>query len=352
MLDIYRNKKVFITGDTGFKGSWLSCLLKSLGAHVAGFSLDPITEPSHFHLLKNYASTTIGNISNVALLKKSVEEFQPDIILHLAAQPLVIESYKDPHYTYETNVLGTLNILESVRECKSVKAVVIITTDKVYENKEWCYPYRENDQLGGYDIYSSSKACAELLVKSYERSFFNKKKYGVEHHVLIATARAGNVIGGGDWSKNRLIPDIVKAASGGNIVQIRNPNAVRPWQHVLDCLYGYLLLGEKLLVGDAEFADSWNFAPHSHESRTVHEVANIAAIIWDDIKVKVEEQTEQFHEAGILRLDNSKSISALKWRPIWNTEESIRCTIEWYKSFYLNNIIRTESDIKTFMKAI
>lgn len=352
MLEIYKNKRVFITGHTGFKGTWLTSFLDILGAQHEGYALLPDTNPSHFNLLSSNKPSTIGDISNIELLKVSLNKFQPDIVFHLAAQPLVRESYKNPINTYQTNVLGTLNLLEVIRDCKSVKAIVIITTDKVYENKEWHYPYRETDQLGGYDMYSSSKACVELLVKSYEQSFFNKNQYGVNHNVLIATARAGNVIGGGDWSKNRLIPDIVKTTSERKVVHLRNPNAVRPWQHVLDCLYGYLLLGEKLLLGEAEFADSWNFAPNSHESRTVQEVANIAATIWDDISVKIEDQTDHFHEAGILRLDNTKSISSLKWRPIWNTEESIICTIQWYRSFYLNNIINTESNIKTFIKSI
>lgn len=349
MLEIYKNKKVFITGHTGFKGSWFTSFLEILGAVTAGYSLSPNTEPSHFDLLNTSNASTIGNISELQLLKESINKFQPEILFHLAAQPLVRESYSDPINTYQTNVLGTLNVLEAVKNCPSIKAVVIITTDKVYENKEWVYPYRESDQLGGYDMYSSSKACAEILVKSYQRSFFNIDDYKQKHNILIATARAGNVIGGGDWSTDRLIPDIIKATVKKQVTQIRNPFAVRPWQHVLDCLYGYLLLGEKLLQEKKEFAESWNFAPYSFESKTVKEVADISKIIWPDVEIEFGNSVEGVHEAQLLKLDNTKSINLLGWKPKWNTEEAIKKTIEWYKEFYLNDKISTINQIKEFL---
>jgi CDP-glucose 4,6-dehydratase len=352
MLDIYRDKKVLVTGHTGFKGTWLSYFLEIIGSEVLGYSLAPNTSPSHFDLLNPNHKSVIGNICDIQNLKKTVNDFKPEIIFHLAAQPLVIESYKDPINTYNTNVLGTLNVLESVREFPSIKAIVVITTDKVYHNREWIYPYRENDQLGGYDMYSSSKACSEILVSSFRNSFFNPSSYNVTHNTLLATARAGNVIGGGDWSENRLIPDIVKATSIGNTVKIRNPDSVRPWQHVLDCLYGYLLLGEKLLTGSAEFATSWNFSPYSFDAKTVGEVAQIAKSTWDSINVEIIQQNDSFHEAGLLKLDNTKAILDLRWKPVWNTEKAIQKTIEWYKEFYINNHVITKENIQTYIQEL
>jgi CDP-glucose 4,6-dehydratase len=349
MLEIYKGKKVFITGHTGFKGSWLTCILENLGSIIAGFSLAPYTEPSHFNLLGSGVISTIGDISNSNLLKQSIQEFQPEILFHLAAQPLVRLSYKDPLNTYQTNVMGTLHLLEAVKDCPSVKAVVIITTDKVYENNEWIFPYRETDRLGGYDMYSSSKACTEILVKSYQLSFFNVNDYKIKHNTLIATARAGNVIGGGDWSSDRLMPDIMEAASKKDIAKIRNPHAIRPWQHVLDCVYGYLLLGEKLLQGKIEFAEAWNFSPYSFESKTVGEVAAIAKDIWEDIYIEFEQSVNNVHEANLLKLDNTKALSLLGWKPKWNTRESIAKTVEWYKEFYLNGNLLTQKQVKEYI---
>ena len=350
MLDLYKNKKVFVTGHTGFKGSWLCAFLENLEAEYAGYSLAPCTDPSHFELLKLKGESTIGDISDISLLKESIKRFEPEILFHLAAQPLVRESYKDPLTTYQTNVLGTLNVLEAIRECPSIKAVVIITTDKVYENKEWVYPYREEDQLGGHDMYSSSKACSELLLRSYQRSFFGLDTYKLKHNVLIGSARAGNVIGGGDWSTDRLIPDIVKAASVNAITHIRNPKAVRPWQHVLDCLNGYLMLGEKLLNQEQEFADAWNFAPYSFESMTVEEVAKASKLIWEDIAIEFGKPEQDYHEANLLKLDNTKAISYLGWKPKWNTEKAIEKTIEWYKNYYQHGGLRTYSQIQEYLR--
>lgn len=350
MFEIYRNKKVFITGHTGFKGSWLSSLLDFYGVEHMGYSLSPNSNPSHFNLLNLQSKSVIGDICDLTYLKQSMANFMPDIVFHLAAQPLVRESYKDPLYTYNTNVIGTLNLLEAVRACPSVKSVIIITTDKVYENKEWVHPYRETDTLGGYDIYSSSKACSEILVKSFQQSFFNNSDYKKKHDTLIATARAGNVIGGGDWSADRLIPDIVRATTENRVTNIRNPESVRPWQHVLDCLFGYLMLGEKLINGQTEFANAWNFAPYSFESLTVKEVSIISKNIWEEVNIEFGKSIEDFHEAGLLKLDNSKALSLLGWKPIWNTQTAIEKTIEWYKSYYLNNEVLTISQIKEYLK--
>lgn len=348
MLDFYKDKKIFITGNTGFKGSWLTCFLETLGANIEGFSQTPNTFPSHFDILNFKSVSTFGDIADAVLLKDRILKFQPEVLFHLAAQPLVRESYKDPVNTYQTNVIGTLNVLEAVRACSSVKAVVIITTDKVYENREWIFPYRENDELGGYDMYSSSKACTEILVKSYQRCFFKLSDYKIKHNTLIATARAGNVIGGGDWSTDRLIPDIIKATVENKKTFIRNPEAIRPWQHVLDCLYGYLLLGEKLGQGNIEFAEAWNFAPNSCESLTVKEIADISKNIWDSIDIDFEKSTEDFHEASSLKLDNTKAVSKLGWRPQWDTKMAIKKTIDWYKEYYFNNKISTFNQIKEY----
>lgn len=348
-LSIYNGKNVFVTGHTGFKGSWLCSMLKVLGAKTAGFSLAPNSEPSHFNLLKNNSNSTIGNISDTKLLQESIYKFQPEIVFHLAAQPLVRESYIDPANTYQTNVIGTLNLLEVVRKCPSVKSVVIITTDKVYENKEWNYPYRENDELGGYDMYSSSKACAEILTHSYQRSFFNLDSYKTKHHVLVATARAGNVIGGGDWSKDRLIPDLIRCTINKETTIIRNPNAIRPWQHVLDCLHGYLILGKALLEEKTEFAEAWNFSPYSFESKTVQDIVKISKEIWASIQIELEQNNTNFHEAGLLKLDNSKALSRLNWTPKWNTKQAIEETITWYKKFYLDGTVITENQIERFL---
>jgi CDP-glucose 4,6-dehydratase len=349
MLEIYKNKKVFVTGHTGFKGTWLCSFLDTIGAIHAGYSLEPNTIPSHFQLLNSNNISTIGDISNITALKGSIIQFQPEILFHLAAQSLVRESYKNPLNTYQTNVMGTLNVLESVRGCSSIKAVVIITTDKVYENKEWIYPYRENDQLGGYDMYSSSKACAEILTKSYQSSYYNLEEYKKKHEVLIATARAGNVIGGGDWSTDRLFPDIIKATVDKKTTKIRNPYAIRPWQHVLDCLNGYLLLGEKLLKGNQEFANAWNFAPYSFESKTVSEVAEMSRSIWQDIKIEYIQTGNEYHEANLLKLDNTKAISSLGWKPKWNTEKAIEQTVNWYKEYYLKGNLLTYNQIEEFL---
>jgi len=352
MTAIYKNKKVFITGNTGFKGSWLAAVLQNLQAQVYGYALAPATTPSHFSLLNEAYSTTIANILDVEKLNEAIQAAQPEIIFHLAAQALVRTSYTDPVNTYQTNVIGTLNVLEAAKKCKTVKAVVLITTDKVYENKEWDKPYVETDELGGYDMYSSSKACCEILIKSYRNSFFNIADYGTKHQVLIATARAGNVIGGGDWSADRLIPDIAVATSKGDKVQIRNPRSVRPWQHVLDCLYGYLLLGAKLLNEEKEFATAWNFSPYSSEAKNVQEIAIVAKQSWPAVDITFGTPAANYHEAGLLILDNTKAITQLGWQPVWNTTVAVQKTITWYKEYYATGNINTNENITAYLNSV
>lgn len=351
-LNIYRNRKVFITGNTGFKGSWLSLVLQHLGAEISGYSLSPQTDPNHFSFLDMEAITHIGDILDGEILKKAVAKAQPEIIFHLAAQPLVRASYKDPVNTYQTNVIGTLQLLEAARNCKSVRAVVLITTDKVYENKESTKAYTETDRLGGYDMYSSSKACCEILISSYRNSFLNIDEYKRSHNILIASARAGNVIGGGDWSADRLIPDIVKAAAQNQKVQIRNPQAVRPWQHVLDSAYGYLLLGGKLLNEEKDFAEAFNFSPFPGDAKNVEEIAGIAKKCWSNIDIKFEKPEDDLHEAGLLVLDNSKAMNKLGWHPVWDTGEAVEETISWYKEFYSSGKIMSKEQITAYFQKL
>lgn len=352
MFDIYRDKKIFITGDTGFKGSWLSVFFRHLQVKTSGYALEPATEPNHFNLTGGGTTTTFGNILDREKLNAAIEDAQPDIIFHLAAQALVRPSYTDPVNTYETNVTGTLNVLEAARRTPSVKAMVLITTDKVYENKEVNTAYTEEDELGGYDMYSSSKACCEILIRSYRNSFLNIEEYGTKHHTLIASARAGNVIGGGDWSADRLLPDIAVAASKKTIVKIRNPLSVRPWQHVLDCLHGYLLLGEKLLQGDVAFSGAWNFSPYSSEAKNVESIAAIAKNAWNDVDIAFGKPDTEYHEAGLLILDNSKAVAKLGWKPVWNTETAVSKTIDWYKNYFETGTVITEQQIAGYIKSI
>ena len=352
MLQIYKHKKVFITGNTGFKGSWLTAFFNKLNVHIEGYALTPATIPSHFNLLQDDSKTTIADILDIQKLDDAIAAAQPDIIFHLAAQALVRTSYTKPVNTYQTNVMGTLNVLEAARKCKSVKAVVLITTDKVYENKEWDKPYVETDELGGFDMYSSSKACCEILINSYRNSFFNMASYKTKHDVLIASARAGNVIGGGDWSPDRLIPDIAAATSNGEKVQIRNPASVRPWQHVLDCLYGYLLLGAKLLNEETAFAGAWNFSPNSSEVKNVEAITTIAKENWNKINIEFGKPVDDLHEAGLLTLDNTKAITKLGWKPVWNTTEAVQKTISWYKEYYESGKIMTDENISDYLKNI
>ncbi|EAJ9149012.1 CDP-glucose 4,6-dehydratase [Campylobacter coli] len=349
----YRNAKVFLTGHTGFKGSWLGLWLNSLDARVDGYSLQPNTKINHFDLLggeKLYENSYFSDINNIAKLEDALLKSDPEIIFHLAAQPLVRKSYREPYETFQTNTIGTLNILNISRKLKKLKAVILITTDKVYKNKEWFWGYRENDTLGGYDPYSASKACAEIVIDSMRQSFFNINDFGKKHQVLIASARAGNVIGGGDWSEDRLIPDIVRACVDGKTVEIRNPNSTRPWQHVLEPLYGYLLLGEKLLQGDSQFATSFNFGPEISGNLKVEEVLQIAKKFWNRISYEYKIDLNAPHEANLLMLDTSKAKKMLLWNSFLTVEESIGMTMEWYRSFYDENKLICRSQLEYFLK--
>lgn len=329
---IYKGKKVFVTGHTGFKGSWLCLWLQQLGAEVMGFSIDLPSMPAHFDLLNLKIIDQRGDIRNNHLIIQAIVDFQPDIIFHLAAQPLVRLSYSEPFSTFNTNVMGTINVFEAARKCKSCKAIVNITSDKCYENKEWEKGYVETDAMGGFDPYSASKGCAELVTSSWRRSFMEQEG------ILLASARAGNVIGGGDWASDRLLPDIFKSSSLGKKVKIRNPFSTRPWQHVLEPLSGYLLLGQKLLEGKNEFAEGWNFGPDEEDSKTVETVLNETRKHWSEIDFEIEKVDNQPHEAGLLRLNINKSKQILKWNPIWHFSKTIEVTSLWYKDFYLNKI--------------
>jgi CDP-glucose 4,6-dehydratase len=347
---IYKGKRVFLTGHTGFKGSWLAFWLTEMGAIVKGYSLPPNTTPSHWDLLNLNIESVFADIRDKDRLEREVSVFNPDIVFHLAAQPLVRLSYTDPIGTYETNVMGTLNLLEVCRGCKSIKAIVNITTDKCYENKEWVYGYREVDPMGGYDPYSSSKGCVELMSSSYRNSYFNIKDYGITHNLLLATARAGNVIGGGDWAADRLVPDIVKSTVRSEAVEIRNPYATRPWQHVLEPLSGYLLLGQRLLEGNLEYAEGWNFGPDDEGNLNVLDVSEEMQKNWSNIQFKINSNVEQPHEAQLLKLDCSKAHSSLKWFPVWCAEDTLKQTVLWYKNFYQNSKLETIGNLTAFIK--
>lgn len=319
-LKFWKDKKVLITGATGFKGSWLSLMLYFLGAKVTGYSLQPPTDPSMFKMLDldMYILYVKNNILNLSPLKETVKKHNFDIVFHLAAQPLVIDSYKDPIGTYMTNVIGTANVLEAIRNSPTIKSVVVVTTDKCYDNKEWEWSYRENDVLGGYDPYSNSKACAELVVDSYRKSFLS--------NIGIATARAGNVIGGGDFSPNRLVPDCIRAINKNQTVEVRNLNSVRPWQHVLEPLWGYILLAEKLWISPKQFSEAWNFGPNEINNKTVEYVVNY---LCNKVYSEINNST---HEANFLKLDSSKAKTRLNWHPKLTLDDALEMTLEWNRA--------------------
>jgi CDP-glucose 4,6-dehydratase len=347
---IYKGRKVLVTGHTGFKGSWLTLWLKMMGAEVYGYALEPATKPSHYELLQPGIRERKADLRDPDSLKDFIGEVQPEIVFHLAAQALVRASYDDPVETISTNVLGTLNVFEACRSVDSVKAIVNVTSDKCYENRDWIWGYRENDRMGGYDPYSASKGMAELLTASYRNSFFNLNDYGKSHHILLGSVRAGNVIGGGDWAQDRLIPDIVKAAGSGQTVVIRNPLATRPWQHVLEPLSGYLMLGWKLLNGEKEYAEGWNFGPDLDSNLSVGEITALCQKVWDDIDITIGNNKSEHHEANLLMLDCSKANKLLKWQPVWDIETTIRKTIGWYMEFYRDNTLNTVDDIRTYVE--
>ena len=354
MLDIYRNKRVFITGHSGFKGSWISLWLERLGAETCGYSLLPHSNPSHFDMLggKKRFRSIFADIGDKDLLQKSLLDFKPDIIFHLAAQPLVRESYKNPIYTFSTNALGTLNVLECARSVESVKAIVVITTDKVYENKEWIWGYRENDALGGYDVYSASKACAEIITSAMQRSFFSLESFAKTHNCLIATARAGNVIGGGDFSEDRIVPDLIRGVLSKTPTTIRNPKATRPWQFVLEPLRGYLLLGSYLLNQRTEFATSFNFAPNIEANLSVESLLKQAKICYSKIDYKIKRDSANPHEANLLMLDSTKAYCMLGFKSLYNIQDSIKHTISWYKEYCENGKIISEKQLESYSNAI
>lgn len=345
---IYKEKRVLITGHTGFKGSWLIYWLSKMGADVFGLALDPPTQPNHFGLLNFVHKSYIQDINDKNKVQLILNQINPEIIFHLAAQPLVRLSYEDPYQTYLTNVMGTVNILEASKNLNNLKAIIVVTSDKCYENKEWIWGYRENEAMGGKDPYSSSKGCAELVTNAYRHSFFNPDKYGQSHQLLIASARAGNVIGGGDWAADRIVPDIVKATSESNEVVLRYPGATRPWQHVLEPLSGYLELGHRLLEGKKEFAEGWNFGPNRENNVTVLELVREAQKNWVKI-IYTKDKNLQPHEAGSLMLDSSKVTKLLKWEPVWNFIKTVEHTINWYKEFYENGSVKTNETLMNYI---
>ncbi len=333
----YRGKKIFLTGHTGFKGAWLLKTLSTLGAEVKGYALKPNTPNDLFCLIEgqNICDSVIADIRDKKRLEEEIISFQPDFVFHLAAQPLVRLSYEIPAETFDVNVLGTANVLDCIKKLTIKCTVVLITTDKVYYNNEWIFPYRENDRLGGYDPYSASKACAELLIDSYRNSFFNTKEYDM-HKKGIGVARAGNVIGGGDWSKDRLIPDIVRSLILNEPINVRNPKSVRPWQHVLEPIIGYLTLGMHLNDDPIRFSQAYNFGPLAEDALSVEQMLELVFDAWGSGTFKVENSFKQPHEAGLLKLDISKVADQLNWKPKMNAKKTVGFTLDWYKQFNKN----------------
>jgi len=339
--NFWKDKKVLITGHTGFKGSWLCLLLHEMGADIYGYALDPPTNPSLFEVahIKEQITSYIGDIRDYKTLSELLLSIQPDIIIHMAAQALVRESYKNPVETYEVNVMGTVNLLEAIRHTPSIKALVNVTTDKCYENHEWHWGYRENEPMGGYDPYSNSKACSELVTSSFRRSFFNPHTYA-QHGIAIATARAGNVIGGGDWAEDRLIPDFIRSITKGETLKIRSPYAIRPWQHVLEPLSGYLMLAEKLFENGVDYAEAWNFGPDDTDAKNVEWITSRLCALWGDNANFEIDNHPQPHEANYLKLDCSKAKNELDWHPCWNLERALTGIVDWNKAFLKGDNIR------------
>lgn len=333
VVNSWRGRSVFLTGHTGFKGGWLGLWLAGLGAQVRGYALDPPTDPNLFTVAEigRAVEDIRGDVLDRPRLEASMLEFAPEVVFHLAAQPLVRRSYADPLGTYATNVLGTAHVLEAVRKTPAVRAVVCVTTDKCYENREWDRPYRETDPLGGHDPYSSSKACAEIVCAAYRSSFFSVEGHG-EHRAALATARAGNVIGGGDWSEDRLIPDLIRGFESGTPVRIRRPDAIRPWQHVLEPARGYIALAEHLLAGDDHAAEAFNFGPDPDDAWPVSRIADHLRTAWGPGAAWVRDSDRGVHEAGLLRLDSSKAHTSLGWKPRLNIEMALEWTIDWYRA--------------------
>lgn len=350
-LSFWKGKKVFVTGHTGFKGSWLCLWLKKLGAKVVGYALDPATSPSLFEEagVETGMTSVIGDIRDSDKLSKAIAKAAPDIVIHMAAQALVRYSYDHPAETYEVNVMGTVNILEAVRTCKSVRAALVVTSDKCYENQERDQGYREDEPMGGHDPYSSSKGCAELVTSAYRNSFFNEGS-----SAAIASARAGNVIGGGDWAEDRLIPDIIRAFNTNKSAHIRNPNAIRPWQHVLEALSGYLVLIEKMCGNEDRYSEGWNFGPDEADAKPVSWIADTLASRWGKAAWSAEKNTKAPHEAFTLRLDCSKAKSKLQWNPVLQLNIALDWIVEWYRCYYDGGDVKSlsERQIEEFQKRV
>ncbi|MGB7994311.1 MAG: CDP-glucose 4,6-dehydratase [Methanoregula sp.] len=336
--DAFHGKTVLVTGHTGFKGGWLALWLHAIGAKIVGYSLNPPTNPSFFQEtgLKNLITDKRGDILEKEKLTRVVEKYRPDFIFHLAAQPLVRDSYKNPWDTFNVNVMGTVNILEAIRLSRHPTSCVCITSDKCYENREWIYAYRENDALGGYDPYSASKGAAEIAIASYRKSFFNPE--GKAPVSTVSSARAGNIIGGGDWAANRIVPDCIRSLEKDNPIKIRNPDAVRPWQFVLDPLSGYLLLALKMKENPIDYADAWNFGPHYSSNITVREIAEKVIGEWGSGTWEIDlPDKNSVHEAGYLKLDIAKAMTKLEWKPVYGIDIAIQKTVEWYKQYSSGN---------------
>jgi CDP-glucose 4,6-dehydratase len=333
-LDAYEGKKVLITGASGFKGGWLSIWLTELGARVVGYSLAPPSDPNMFEAtrLEEKMAHVSGDVRDLQHLESVFEEHEPEVVFHLAAQPIVKRSYREPRLTFETNVMGTVNVVEAVRQTESAEAVIIVTSDKCYENRETDHGFKETDPMGGYDAYSASKGCAELAVSAYRNSFFHSRKR--LRNVAIASARAGNVIGGGDWGEDRLVPDCIRALSTKSEILIRSPTAIRPWQHVLEPLSGYLLLGVKLCEDAERYSSAWNFGPSEIGGITVEAVVRRIVSIWGDGRYRVDSAKDSVHEAKLLRLDCNKARSLLGWKPTYSINEALEETVAWYKEYY------------------
>jgi CDP-glucose 4,6-dehydratase len=343
LREFWQGKRVFVTGHTGFKGSWLSIWLHSLGADVTGYALEPPTDPSLFDLagVGGLLTSVIADVRDAGRLQTEMAKAAPEIVIHMAAQPLVRDSYKIPVETYAINVMGTVHLLEAVRQTASVRAVVNVTTDKVYENREWVWGYRENEPFGGYDPYSNSKGCSELVTAAYRSSYFNPQEYS-GHGVAVASARAGNVIGGGDWATDRLIPDVIRAMLSGEPVQIRNPHAIRPWQHVLEPLSGYLLLARRLYEEGAVFAQGWNFGPREDDARPVEWLVQRLCTEWGEGARYLVDEGEHPHEAHYLKLDCSKVRIELGWQPRWSLETALKNIMDWTRVYRRQGDLQAE----------